>query len=232
MMQLLAAFTVFVALHSLPAKPVVRARLVSRLGHGTYIALYSVVSLLALTWLFYAAFNLDYVELWAPAAWQGWITFATAPLGIFFVLAGLFSRNPFSTTARHGGGEPGAIVAITRHPVLWGFVLWAAGHIPPNGDVRSVFLFGGFALFTAGSMAMLEKRSRKKLGARWEPLARSTSIVPFASALTGRATLKLDASMALSLLLAAAVLVWLLGGGHQWLFAADPLEFLTAFQGA
>lgn len=229
MTQLLAAFTVFVGLHSIPATPSVRARLVSRLGHGTYIALYSVVSLLALTWLFYAAFNLDYIELWTPAAWQGWITFATAPLGLFFVLAGLFSRNPFSTTARRGGGEPGAIVAITRHPVLWGFVLWAAGHIPPNGDVRSVVLFGGYALFTAGSMGMLEKRARKKLGAGWLPLARSTSIVPFAAALTGRAALKLDAAMLVAFFVTMGSLAWLLGGGHQWLFSVDPLAFLAAF---
>ena len=63
MTQFLAAFAVFVALHSVPAVPAVRARLVSRLGHGTYIAAYSVVSLVAVAWLFYAAFMLDYLEL-------------------------------------------------------------------------------------------------------------------------------------------------------------------------
>ncbi len=230
MTQLLAAFAVFVGLHSVPATPSVRARLVSRLGHGTYIALYSTVSLLALTWLFYAAFNLDYVELWASAAWQGWVTFATAPLGLFFVLAGLLSRNPFSTTARRGGGKPGAIVAITRHPVIWGFVLWAAGHIPPNGDVRSLVLFGGFALFSTGSLVMLEKRARKKHGAAWASLARSTSVVPFAAMVKGRAALKLDEGMIAALAIDVTLIAWLLGGGHQWLFGADPLTFLTAFQ--
>jgi uncharacterized membrane protein len=140
MTRFMAAFAIFVALHSIPAVPQIRGRLVSRVGHGTYIALYSLVSLLALAWLFYAAFNLDYVELWASAAWQGHVTFAAAPLGLFFVLAGLVSRNPFSTTVRRGGGEPGAIVAVTRHPVLWGFILWSLGHMPPNGDLRSLLL--------------------------------------------------------------------------------------------
>lgn len=230
MMQLLAAFAVFVALHSVPATPAIRARLVGGLGHGTYIALYSIVSLLALTWLFYAALALDYVELWPAAAWQGWITFGTVPLGLFLVLAGLFSRNPYSATARRGGGEPGAIVAITRHPVIWGFVLWAAGHIPPNGDLRSVILFGGFAMFSAASMAMLEKRAQKKLGTAWPALARSTSVAPFAAIVTRRATLEIDGAMIGALAVDVALIVWLLGGGHQWLFGADPLAFLAALQ--
>ena len=229
MTQFLAAFAVFVALHSVPAVPAVRARLVSRLGHGTYIAANSAVSLVAVAWLFYAAFMLDYLELWPAAAWQGWITFTAAPVGLFFVLAGLFSRNPFSTTARRGGGEPGAVVNITRHPVLWGFLLWAIGHIPPNGDLRSLALFGGFAVFTIGSMAMIERRSRKLHGEQWASRTRSTSIVPFVAIASGRARLRLDRMIALALIADLVVTVWLLAGGHAWLFSAAPLLFLSAF---
>ncbi|MCF6369647.1 NnrU family protein [Rhizobium halophilum] len=224
----MAAFTVFVGLHSVPATPSVRARLVSRLGHGTYIALYSAVSLLALTWLFYAAFNLDYVELWAPAAWQGWVTFATAPLGLFFVLAGLLSRNPFSTTARRGGGKPGAIVAITRPPVLWGFLIWSLGHIPPNGDLRSLVLFGGFTVFTAGSMAMAEKRGRQRAGIDWRRRAQGTSLVPFAALGKGNASLRVDSPMLLALAVDVVVFTWLLAGGHAALFGVDPIPFLKS----
>lgn len=228
MTQFLAAFTVFVALHSIPASPRIRGTLVSHLGHGTYIALYSAVSLVALAWLFYSAFNLDYIELWVPAAWQGHVAFAAAPLGIFFVLAGLLSRNPFSTTARRGGGEPGAIVAVTRHPVLWGFVLWALGHIPPNGDLRSLLLFGGFAIFSAGSMAMMEQRSRKKHGDALTEMAADTSIVPFAAILQGRARLRFDMPMLLAVVGTAVLAAWLLAGGHAWLFGGDPLLFIRS----
>lgn len=228
MTQFLAAFTVFIALHSIPASPRIRGTLVSQLGHGPYIALYSAVSLLALAWLFYAALNLDYIELWAPAAWQGHVAFAAAPLGLFLVLAGLLSRNPFSTTARRGGGEPGAIVSVTRHPVLWGFVFWALGHVPPNGDLRSLLLFGGFALFSAGSMVMMEKRSRKKHGPALAAMAASTSIVPFAAILRKRARLRFDMPMVLSFAGTAALAGWLLAGGHAWLFGGDPLLFIRS----
>ncbi|MBU1312864.1 NnrU family protein [Pseudorhizobium marinum] len=227
MTQLLTAFTVFVALHSIPATPGVRERLVARLGHALYIGLYSAVSLLALSWLFYAAFALDYIELWATAAWQGWVTLAAAPVGLFFVLAGLLSRNPFSTTARRGSSNPGAIVAITRHPVLWGFLIWSVGHIPPNGDLRSLVLFGGFAAFTAGSMMLIEKRSRKRFAAEWRQRTQATSFIPCAALVTGRARFGFDAAMTLALAVDAIAMIWLLSGGHAALFGADPLVFLT-----
>lgn len=228
MSQFLAAFTVFIALHSVPAVPRIRGALVSRLGHGTYIAAYSAVSLVALAWLFYAAFNVDYFELWTPAAWQGWVTFIAAPIGLFLVLAGLLSRNPFSTTARRGGGEPGAIVAVTRHPVLWGFLLWALGHVPPNGDLRSLLLFGGFSAFTAGSIAMMEKRNRKKYGAGWATRIEATSVIPFQAILQKRVRLRIDGPVVFAFVAAVASVAWLLLGGHAWLFGGDPLLFVQS----
>lgn len=226
MTQFFAAFATFIALHSIPAIPRIRGALVSRLGHGTYIAAYSAASLAALGWLFYAAFNVAYIELWEPAAWHGWVTFIAAPAGLFLVLSGLVSRNPFSTTARRNDGEQGAIVAITRHPVLWGFLLWAAGHVPPNGDLRSLLLFGGFAGFTAGSIAMMEKRGRKKHGETWPTRVQGTSITPFRAIMRGRARLRIDYPMLLGLAAAAMSVLWLLGGGHAWLFGGDPLLFV------
>lgn len=225
MTQFLAAFSLFVALHSVPAIPPIRSALISRLGHGPYIAVYSLASLVALVWLFHATLALDYVELWEPAAWQGWVTLVAGPLGLFFVLAGLLSRNPFSTTARRGDDVSGAIVSITRHPVLWGFLIWALGHIPPNGDLRSLLLFGGFSIFTAGSVLMMEKRARWKLGKAWATRTAGTSITPFLAILQGRTRFRIDAMMALALLLAVLAVAWLLSGGHAWLFGADPLAW-------
>ncbi len=228
MIQFLAAFTVFIALHSVPAIPTLRAALIARLGHTTYIAGYSAVSLVAVAWLFYAMFNIDYIELWQPSAWQGLVTFVAAPVGLFLVLAGLVSPNPYSTTAR-AGDVPGAIVAVTRHPVLWGFLVWALGHIPPNGDLRSVLLFGGFVLFTVGSIAMMEKRNRKKHGTQWPEQVSKTSIVPFRAVIQRRASLRVDGPMILALVITVAIGFWLLIGGHAYLFGTDPILFVENF---
>lgn len=223
MVQFLLAFGAFLLMHSVPAVPAVRQRLVRLLGRRAYLALYSLVSILLLVWVFHAALAMDYIPLWEPAAWQAWVTIVAAPVGIFLVLAGLLSRNPLSVSAR-AGDRTGAIVAVTRHPVLWGFCFWSAGHIIPNGDLRALVLFGGFTVFALAGLFLLERRARKRLGDDWQAKAAATSILPFAAILSGRARLSVDGAMAVSAALTAALTWWLLAGGHGVLFNADPLS--------
>lgn len=227
MIQFFAAFGVFLALHSIPASPRIRTALIGLLSHGGYIAVYSVVSILALGWLFVEAFRLDYMELWMPQPWQAVVTLILAPIGLFLVLVGLISRNPFSITMRKQSGE-GAVVSVTRHPVLWGFLCWSIGHIPPNGDVRSVLLFGGFAAFSVGGFFMLEKKAAHSLGTAWQDETARSSVMPFVAIVSGRARLRVDRPMLSAFGLTIISVAVLLAGIHADLFGADPLLYITA----
>ena len=222
MTNLLIALGVFLALHSVPAIAPIRAGAIAVLGRRTYLGLYSLISVLVLAWVFQAALTTDYIPLWQPAGWQAKVTLVTAPIGVFLVLAGLASANPLSITLRQDA-RPGAITTVTRHPVLWGFLFWSLGHLVPNGDLRSLILFGGLALFTVSGFALLDRRARKRLAARWDQMSRSSSLLPFAAVLSGRNRLRADGPLLLSALLAAATTAWLLLGGHALLFGADPL---------
>jgi len=218
--QFLAALAFFVALHSIPATPAIRQKLISLLTRRGYLVLYSLVSIAALGWVFHAAFKLDYVELWPPAAWQAWVPIIFTPIALFLLIAGLISANPASITLRRGDARPGAITTITRHPALWGFLLWALSHVVANGDLRSLLLFGAFGLFAIFGMVMAERRNRSDMKA-------TTSILPFAAILSGRASLRVDASMLIALAAAILLSAWLLAGGHSALFGADPLLMTT-----
>ena len=44
-----------------------------------------------------------------------------------------------------------------RHPMLWGVVLWAAGHVLVNGDVASLVLFGWLALWALAEMQLINR---------------------------------------------------------------------------
>ncbi|CAN7278367.1 NnrU family protein [Rhizobium sp. LjRoot30] len=226
MIGLFAAFILFVALHSVPAIPAIRTRIIGRVGRPAYLAGYSTVSTALLVWLFYEALNTDYIELWATAAWQVSVTFILAPLGLFFVIAGLISPNPFSVSLRQDGHSQGAIVNITRHPVLWGFVFWAAGHVLPNGDLRSLILFGGFAVFAVGGLAMTERRARTKFRAEWPAIAKGSSVVPFLAISRRQQPFRIDGPMLVGAIGAALISLWLLYGGHAALVGADPLATL------
>lgn len=222
MIGLTAALLTFVALHSVPALPAVRANAIAVLGRRAYLLSYSLLSVLALAWVFHEALNAEYVELWTPQRWHAHITFIMAPAGLFLVSAGLLSANPLSITLLHSG-PPGAITRITRHPVLIGFLLWATGHIFAKGDVRSLLLFGGLGLFSLAGVLVLDRRARKQLGTRWHTLVAATSVVPFAAVLSARSTLSVDRPLLIGLLVSLTVTVWLLAGGHGRLFGADPL---------
>ncbi|WP_414899636.1 NnrU family protein [Rhizobium cremeum] len=226
MNQLVMALAAFLALHSIPALPPVRAGAIALLGRKTYLGLYSLVSILVLAWLFHAALNTDYIELWAPAGWQARLTLMLSPLGLLLVIAGLLSPNPFSISFRQGD-EPGAMVGITRHPVQWGFMLWSFGHLIVNGDLRSLVLFGGLGLFSVAGLFILDRRARRRLGAGWPALAARYPMVPLAGILTGRTKFRIDGPFTLALAVTAVITLWLLTGGHAALFGADPLTALS-----
>lgn len=228
MTQFLLALALFLALHMVPAIPALRARLVAAVGRRAYLIAYSLVSLLTLAWLFHAALRLDFVPLWDPAPWQAWFPLILTPIALVLLLAGLVSPNPASITLRKPDLRPGAVTTITRHPVLWGFALWAGSHLVPNGDLRSLLLFGALFAFALLGMAITDRRSRRRLGEQWPEIAHSTSILPFGAVLAGRATLRFDLALAIAILVSVALTVSLLLGGHAVVFGADPLAMATA----
>ena len=45
------------------------------------------------------------------------------------------------------GPAGGQLYAKYRHPMLWGFFVWAISHLLVNGDLASILLFGGLGLW-------------------------------------------------------------------------------------
>ncbi len=110
-----------------------------------------------------AAQRAETVCLWNPAPWQWHVPFIAMPVATFLLVAGLLSANPLSISIR-GGAEPGPITSVTRHPVLWAFLLWAVSHIPSNGTGVALMLFGTMALFSLLGFVLLDLKARKRLG--------------------------------------------------------------------
>ncbi|SCZ13738.1 NnrU family protein [Microvirga guangxiensis] len=230
MIEFYGALTAFLAAHLIPARPALRSRLIDAMGRSTYLITYSILSVFLLSWLIVAARRADTVWLWDPAPWQWHIPFIAMPVAAFLLVAGAMSANPLSISLRYGTG-PGPITAITRHPILWAFLLWAVSHIPPNGTVVALLLFGGMALFSVIGFVLLDLKARKRLGPeRWRELAAGTSILPFATLLCGRARWKALRPLVLPAVIAAVVYIWFVVQGHALLIGADPLAGLAAMR--
>ena len=222
MIEFFAALALFLLSHAIPARPGLRQRLVGTLGERPYQLLYSLLSLVLLAWLISAATRAPYVPLWDLTIEQYWVPVVLMLPAFILFAGGAIAPNPLSISFSRRPFDPerAGIVAVTRHPVLWGFALWAFAHVVPNGDLVSLIMFGGFGLFALAGMALIDRRKKRQLGDEWEALARRTSLIPFAPPPGERLPLDwrgLAVALAVGLLLYVALLHL-----HPILFGPDP----------
>lgn len=226
MADFVAILLLFLASHSIPARPALRARLVRLLGEKLYLTIYGAVSTALLVWLIVAARHAPYISLWPPTLGLYWVPILVMRLALFLFVGGLLSPNPLSVGFRGASFDPArpSIVGITRHPLLWAFALWGLSHVVPNGDLVSVIMFGGFALFALVAMPVVDRRKRRELGPRWEELAAIGPALPFA----GRSRRWAWPRGLLPVIIVATIAVYAgLLLAHPWLFGPDPT---VAFQ--
>jgi len=175
----LGAFA-FVFGHFILSSVPVRTPLIARMKLSGFQGAYALVAAANLTWLLVAYFNAPYVALWTPPLWTRWLPLAGMPI-VMILMLGSFTP----TSNKHGG-----MTAITRHPQLWAQGLWGLLHIPANGDVASVVLFGAFALLSFGGLVHIElRRGRDPNDEAWQSLVEVTSVMPLAALRRGDAHL-------------------------------------------
>ena len=178
------ALGVFLVAHVVPTRGALRAGLVARLGERGYLLAYSLVSIGLMVWVVLAARQAPDVDLWPAHAWTTWLAILVMPLSLVLLVTGAISPNPLSVAFRRADYPPGrpGILAVTRHPILWGFALWSVVHLLANGDLVWVVLFAGLTLFALAGMVRMDRKKRDRLGLdAWRALAGPTSLLPFAA---------------------------------------------------
>jgi uncharacterized membrane protein len=190
MIQLIVAVIAFVGTHILLSGTSLRARVVGAIGERPFAGLFSVIAAVTLVWSVVAYNGAPQTGLWNAGGVLHGLNLVLVALGFVLVVAGVTTRNPAAMgqeSAAAADNPAVGILAVTRHPLSWGIVLWAAGHILANGDLASVFFFGSFiAVGIAGSLSQ-ERKKHSQLGANWDRFVAATSFVPFAAIAQGRA---------------------------------------------
>ena len=182
------AAAVFVASHIVLSSTPLRGALVGVLGAAGFRGTYSAVALAALVWLVAAHGAAPYVEIWGPSAATRHLSLVVMPFAAVLLVAGVTVRNPAGMMAPAPGGDPApGILKVTRHPVIWAIALWALAHMAANGDAASLLLFGALALLALAGMPLIDRRKAAELGADWGPILLTTSVLPFAAMISGRA---------------------------------------------
>jgi uncharacterized membrane protein len=215
------AYAAFLLTHLIPVRPPVRPWLVARLGPTGFGLAYSALSLAVLVWLFLAARAAPLVQLWYPPVWAAHVTLLAMMLACMVLAFAAFRPNPLSfagsRNARFDPGAPG-IVGFLRHPVLAALALWAGGHLPANGDLAHVLLFGGFAGFALlGHGDDRPPPAARNGGRGLGATGRTARAHRWRQGVGGETVLRLLAGLALVLLL-IALHPWLAGVPVAWRF--------------
>jgi uncharacterized membrane protein len=114
------------------------------------------------------------------------------PIALLLLIGGLTAPNPTNAGMEKQLKEPDLVsgaLRITRHPVQWAIGLWAIGHLAANGDLRTVILFGLFAVQSLLGTLLLDHRYRREKGALYAPFELSTSNLPLLAIVQGRQSL-------------------------------------------
>src|SRR5262249_47186364 len=133
---LVVATAAFVLTHLISATRL-RTRLVAALGEWPYRGLYSLLAFVTLGAMIWA-----YIRGPRELLWAGWreLPLVVMPFALILVVTG-YRRNPtmVGADALLKSEDPArGMIRITRHPIMWGIMLWAAAHIAASAELRSV----------------------------------------------------------------------------------------------
>lgn len=219
-LYLILATLLFIGIHAVPATPL-RAAAVRAVGEGAYQGLFSLASLAALVWM-----AVEYRRAPFEGLWPGLrlVPIAVLPVAFALLACGLLARNPTAagqSRAMKSEDPARGIIRITRHPVMWAIMLWAAAHLLAIGSLQAVIFFGGLLLLAAAGTTLQDARKAKTLGEDWARFAALTSNLPFVAVAQGRNRVvwrEIGWWRPAAGLAAFAVLLWL----HAWLFGVRP----------
>jgi len=228
MANLLAAAAAFLLLHLLISGTPVRDVLTRAIGEAPYMGLFSFASVAALVWLGFAFAGArgdpGNTVFWSLTPPLRHTAILLALIGFLFMVPGLLSNSP----TRVAGGsvldkpyEATGMVRITRHPFLWGIVIWAAGHLLANGRLADMVLFGTLLLLGLLGPPSIDAKRMRALGDRYGAFKAQTSNIPFAAIVQGRQPFRLGEIWwrLLAAIAVFAIILWL----HPHLFGVDPL---------
>ena len=168
----------FVGTHFLLSHPL-RAPLVRAMGERGFQVLYSLVAVIGLGLMiyFYGVIGRE-PQLW-PVGDGLWLLGSVLMWLGAILFVGSFVRNPALPGARPTGDRASGVFAITRHPMMWGFALWAIVHLIVVATPKALVLDGAILfLALAGSVAQ-DSKKRGLMGDRWHEWTAQTAFVPF-----------------------------------------------------
>ena len=213
-MGLTGSALLFLATHFLMSHPL-RAPLVRMAGEGPFRSIYSLIAIVTFgLMIYYYRVIGDEPPLW-PVTDAYWIAGTLLMWFGSILFVGSFVGNPALPGARRPSGEASGVLAITRHPMMWGFALWAAIHLMVVATPKALVFDSAIILLALVGAAMGDRKKKRLMGQTWHDWSARTAFVPFTRGLASPGLLAFVGGTVL--LLAASWLHPMPVGPWRWL---------------
>ena len=189
MSLLVTTCVLFVGSHLLLSHPLRRA-LAGRMGERGFQIVYFVVAIACLIMLVQAWRGMPpEPPLWAVGDGL-WVIASLIVLFASMLFIGSLIGNPAlpaPNAAAAAQAAPRGVFAITRHPMMWGFALWAVAHVIVMPTGAQIVLSATIIFLALVGSAGQDAKKAQLMGDAWRHWAARTSFVPFARQIGGAA---------------------------------------------
>jgi len=187
MSLLIVTCVLFVGTHFALSHPM-RAGLAGRLGERGFQIVYSIVAIATFVMIVQAYRGMPpEPPLWAVDD-PLWILASLLVLIASILFIGSLIGNPAlpaPNAAAAAQAEPRGVFAITRHPMMWGFALWALAHALVMPTPGQIVLSSAMAFLALVGSAGQDAKKARLMGDDWRHWAARTSFVPFGRQVAG-----------------------------------------------
>lgn len=185
-----ALLALFAIVHSGLAS--IRTNIVNIIGERLYRVIFAISSLTmaGICIGFFIGHRYDGYVLWRlqGQAWTSWVVASLSVVSFGFLYPGTFDLLSIAAIKKPKLRlfQDVGVLRITRHPQLWGQIIWCIGHeIWLGSSFGMVACLGLIAHHLFGAWHG-DRRLESKYGKEWRDYARRTSILPFGAAFDGR----------------------------------------------
>ena len=185
-LSLIAASLAFVGTHFALSHPL-RAPLVKALRPGGFSVLYSAVAAACMVWMYFAFIASPAANLGGSGE-IGWIIATVLTLPALVLFLGSMKGNPALAApgaAEAAQREPSGVFRVTRHPMMWGFALWAISHIVVWWSTRTLVVALTILVLALVGARLQDRKKRGQMGEAWQAWEAKTSYWPRWSKLGG-----------------------------------------------
>ena len=183
LVNLIVASVAFVGSHFAMSHPL-RRPMVGALGEKGFAGAYSAISVVTFVWMVIAFRRVPPYghNLWSGYDEVSWTLASLLTLVSLVLFLGSFRGNPaFPGVVIHPEGalaSPRGVFAVTRHPMMWGFALWALAHILIAPTGRTLVLGLAIGILALVGAHMQDRKKATTMGDGWRTWGDKTHYWP------------------------------------------------------